>query len=100
ERAVSSDAANRGAWHLWALAASSVRVRVERWREVVNRFPSDQLARAALADNATSLASEDHDERALELAITTYESLLSETKHTAQGLALESTLETLRRWRF
>ncbi len=43
--------------------------------EVAKRFPSDQLARAALADNATSLANDESDPVALKLAIATYESL-------------------------
>src|SRR6059058_6337187 len=53
-RAIAADPDNRAAWHLWALAESNVRDRVERWRLVVGHFPHDQLARAALADNATS----------------------------------------------
>src|SRR5215208_6358336 len=56
ERARGVDPANRGAWHLWALAESNPRARVERWQRVAEQFPSDQLARAALADNAASLA--------------------------------------------
>ncbi|HUR94494.1 MAG TPA: hypothetical protein VMY76_07910, partial [Gemmatimonadales bacterium] len=50
ERAKRVDSANRGAWHLWALAESDPRERMERWRAVTARFPADQLARAALAD--------------------------------------------------
>src|SRR3954471_17122419 len=49
ERAKKADASNRAAWHLWALAESNVRARVERWREVTQRFADDKLARAALA---------------------------------------------------
>jgi hypothetical protein len=66
---------------------------------VTKRFPADQLARAALADNATSLANDEQDPVALKLAIATYESLLAETTQTAQRLALEETLKTLRTWR-
>jgi len=91
------DPSNRGAWHLWALAESSVRKRVDRWLEVTKRFPADQLARAALADNATSLATDEDDPVALRLAIDTYEGLLAESPPTAQRLALEETLKTLRR---
>ena len=93
------DPSNRGAWHLWALAESSVRKRVERWLEVTKHFPGDQLARAALADNATSLATDEDDPVALKLAIETYESLLAESPPppTAQRLALEETLKALRR---
>ena len=98
-RAKEIDPANRGAWHLWALAEASLRKRVDRWLEVSRRFPADQLARAALADNATSLANDEEDPAALRLAIDTYEGLLAESTHTAQRLALEETLKTLRSWR-
>lgn len=98
-RAIEADSANRGAWHLWALAESDVRSRLERWQRVAERFPADQLARAALADNAVSLASAEHDPIALDLAIATYEELLSESADLAQRAALESTLATLRNWR-
>src|SRR5690349_15968149 len=56
QRAKEADPQNRGAWHLWALAEPDVRRRVDRWLEVTRTFPQDLLARAALADNATSLA--------------------------------------------
>jgi hypothetical protein len=98
-RAKELDPANRGAWHLWALAAPELRKRVDRWHDVTKHFPSDQLARAALADNATSLANDEEDAVALKLAIATYESLLAESTQTAQRLALEHTLKTLRSWR-
>ena len=93
------DPSNRGAWHLWALAESNVRKRVDRWLEVTNQFPADQLALAALADNATSLATDEDDPVALKLAISTYESLLhaSPPPPTAQRLALEEALNALRR---
>jgi hypothetical protein len=97
-RAKAIDPANRGAWHLWALAESNIRRRTERWLEVTRAFPHDQLARAALADNATSLASEEDDPVALKLAIDTYENLLAETTQTAQRLALEETLQKLKNW--
>jgi hypothetical protein len=98
-RAAAADPANRGAWHLWALAESNVRERVERWRQVSERFPEDQLARAALADNAASLAGAEHDPLALDLAIRTYEGLWQESPNVAQREALETTLETLRGWK-
>jgi len=98
-RAIAADEGNRGAWHLWALSEPEVRGRVERWQKVAGRFPSDQLARAALADNATSLAHDEHDPLALDLAIETYESLLREATAVAQRLALESTLKTLKNWK-
>ena len=98
-RAKSIDPGNRGAWHLWALAEATLRKRVERWLVVTQQFPQDQLARAALADNATSLANDEQDPVALKLAIATYETLLAESTHTAQRIALEQSLETLRSWR-
>src|SRR3954468_16102603 len=61
QKAIAADAGNRGAWHLWALAEPDPRARMERWEQVASRFPSDQLARAALADNAASVAGAEHD---------------------------------------
>ena len=98
-KAKAVDPNNRGAWHLWAIAESNIRRRVERWVEVTTRFPGDQLARAALADNATSLASDEDDPVALKLAIATYEGLLAETRQVPQRLALEETLKKLREWK-
>src|SRR5918999_120257 len=98
-RALSVDPDNRAAWHLWALAESRVRERVARWQGVADRFPADQLARAALADNATSLAGAEHDPLALDLAVTTYEGLLAEATEPAQRRALEKAIDTLRGWR-
>jgi hypothetical protein len=95
-RAKTIDPSNRGAWHMWALAESGVRKRVDRWMEVTKRFPQDQLARAALADNAVSLATDEDDPVALKLAIHVYEGLLAESTHTAQRLALEESLKKLR----
>jgi hypothetical protein len=99
ERAKTADPGNRGAWHLWALSESNNRDRMDRWRQVSDRFPDDKLARAALADNATSLAGAEHDPLALKLAIETYESLWQEAPNVAQREALEKTLETLRGWK-
>jgi hypothetical protein len=96
-RAKEADPRNRGAWHLWALAESDLRARVERWREVCRALPEDQLARAALADNAVSLSTQEDDPAALDLAIVTYEGLLAEASHPSQRSALEATLTALRR---
>jgi len=96
-RAKSADPRNRGAWHLWALSESDLRKRVDRWTEVARAFPDDQLARAALADNAVSLSSAEDDPAALDLAIKTYESLLAEATQPAQRIALETTLIALRK---
>jgi hypothetical protein len=98
-RAKEIDPSNRGAWHLWALTQANLRQRVDRWLEITKRFPADQLARAALADNATSLANDESDPVALKLAIATYEGLWAESTHTAQRLAIEESLKVLRSWR-
>ena len=98
-RAIAADSSNRGAWHLWALTESNVRARVARWQQVAERFPADQLARAALADNAASLAGAEHDPRALDLAVATYEGLLAETRDPGPRAALEAALTTLRGWK-
>lgn len=98
-RAIAADPSNRGAWHLWALTESAPRQRVQRWMQVVSRFPDDQLAAANLADNAASLAGAEHDPVALGLAIDTYEGLLARAGSAAQRGALETALRTLRGWR-
>jgi len=98
-RAMELDPENRGAWHLYALSESDPRARMERWRTVTQRFPSDQLARAALADNATSVAGAEHDPAALELALETYEGLLRESTNAAQRKSLRETIDTLKKWR-
>jgi hypothetical protein len=98
-RAIAADPTNRGAWHLWALSESDPRQRVTRWQQVIARFPSDDLARAALADNAASLAGAEHDVDALDLAIETYEQLLSTAEDPAQRAALDTALTSLRGWK-
>jgi len=98
-RAKSADPGNRAAWHLWALAESSVRARLERWQQVALLFQDDLVARAALADNAASLAGAEHDPLALGLAIKTYEGLWQESPTPTQRRALEQTLDTLRTWK-
>ena len=98
-RAIAADGSNRGAWHLWALSESDPRQRVARWQQVVARFPADDLARAALADNAASLAGAEHDIDALDLAIETYEHLLSSAESPTQRAALEGALKALRGWK-
>ncbi len=98
-RAREIDPGNRGAWHLYALSESDPRARMERWREVAEKFPTDLLAKAALADNAASVAGAEHDPLALDLAIATYESLLKESNNPAQKKALRETITTLRKWK-
>ncbi|MES2524631.1 MAG: hypothetical protein V4617_18180 [Gemmatimonadota bacterium] len=95
-RALAVDPDNRGAWHMWALTESNQRDRTIRWMQVTQRFPTDSLAKAALADNAASLAASEHDKEALTLAITTYETLLAESTQPQQRAALENAIRTLR----
>jgi hypothetical protein len=97
-RALAIDPSNRGAWHLWALTESVPRERMMRWRQVVERFPDDDLARASLADNATSLASGERDREALQLAIRSYEILRRKATDPEQRAAVERALKTLRSW--
>ena len=98
-RAIAADPTHRGAWHLWALTEPDLRSRVNRWRQVAERFPGDQLARANLADNAASLASTDHDREALDLAIETYIQLRALAQRDEEKQALDRAIETLRGWR-
>ena len=98
-RAIAADPTHRGAWHLWALTEADLRSRVARWRQVAERFPGDQLARANLADNAASLASTDHDREALDLAIETYTELRALAQRDEEKQALDRAIETLRAWR-
>ena len=97
-RAIAADPANRGAWHLWALSEPTLRDRVDRWRQVAERFPSDELAKANLADNAASLASTERDREALQVAIHTYRALLRTAKRPEQRNALERAVSTLEHW--
>jgi hypothetical protein len=99
ERARAADPRNRAAWHLWALTESAPRKRVERWHHVCVEFPSDDLARANLADNAASLAGAEQDPAALQLALETYTDLRRRATDPAQVTALDQALTTLRQWR-
>jgi hypothetical protein len=100
DRARKLDPGSRGAWHMWALAESNPRDRTERWRQVTLQFPSDDLARANLADNAAALAGAEHDYMALDLAIETYEQLLTTATEGPQREALQRALDVLRKWKF
>lgn len=99
-RALAADPDNRGAWHMWALTESSQRDRTIRWLQVTQRFPEDMLAKAALADNAASLAAAEHDREALDLAIGAYEELWNNSPTEQQRAALETALTTLRNYQF
>ena len=99
-RALAADPSNRAAWHLWALTESSPRARMTRWHQVTMRFPDDKLAHAALADNATSVASAENDSVALKLAVGTYEMLLATAGSSDEKSALASALGTIKKWSF
>jgi hypothetical protein len=99
-RAIAADPENRGGWHLWALSEPDPRARVTRWQQVSTRFPSDDLARANVADNAAALAGAEHDYDALDLAIATYEQLLSTADGLDQREALDTAIRKLKGWRF
>src|SRR3979490_386958 len=99
-RAIASDAENRAAWHLWALAESNPRERVARWQQVSKRFPTDDLAKANLADTAASLAGAEDDYMSVDLAIETYEDLLTRAQHADQRSALDKAIKTLKGWKF
>ncbi len=99
-RAIAVDPDNRAAWHLWALAESDPRQRVQRWQQVTQRFPQDLLAKANLADNAASLAGAEHDYDAVDLAIATYKDLLAVSDRPDQRTALEKAITTLEGWKF
>ena len=98
-RAIAADPDNRAGWHLWALSESDPRQRLGRWQQVSERFPSDDLARANVADNAAALAGAEHDQEALDLAIATYEKLLSTATEREQKDALDAALRSLRGWK-
>ena len=99
-RALAADPSNRAAWHLWALTEASPRGRMTRWHQVTTRFPADKLAHAALADNATSVASAENDSVALKLAVGTYEMLLATAESAEERSALGAALGTIRKWSF
>ena len=99
-RTIAADPDNRAGWHLWALSESDPRQRLGRWQQVSERFPGDDLARANVADNAAALAGAEHDYDALDLAIVTYEQLLSTATERDQREALDAALRSLRGWKF
>lgn len=99
-RAIELDEKNRGAWHLWALTEGDPRQRAQRWRQVRERFPADDLAVANFADNAAAVAGAEQDYEMLDLAVAAYESLLARATHADQREALETALRALRGWKF
>ncbi len=99
-RAIESDPANRGAWHLWALSESDPRERVVRWEQVAQRFADDDLALANVADNASAVAGAESDYAMLDLAVRSYEMLLARSEVKEQHDAVETALRALKGWRF
>jgi hypothetical protein len=98
-RAIAADPGHRGAWHLWALSESDPRRRMKRWQQVSERFPEDDLALAALADNAAAVAGAERDYDMLDLSIAAFERLLERATQPAQREAVGTALRTLRGWR-
>jgi hypothetical protein len=98
-RAIEADPNNRGAWHLWALSESDPRNRVARWQQVSARFPADNLALAAVADNAAGVAGAEHDHEMLDLAISTFETLHGRSESPEQRKAVETALTSLKGWK-
>ena len=99
-RAIAADPSNRAGWHLWALSEPDPRRRTHRWEQVVERFPLDNLALAAAADNAAAVAGAEKDYQMLDLAIVTFEKLRERSTEPAQREAVDSALRSLRGWRF
>jgi hypothetical protein len=99
-RAIAADPTNRAAWHLWALSEPDPRRRTNRWEQVAERFPQDNLALAAAADNAAAVAGAEKDYEMLDLAIVTFEKLLERSTEPSQREAVDGALRSLRGWRF
>jgi hypothetical protein len=99
-RAIAADPSNRAAWHLWALSEADPRRRTNRWQQVAARFPMDNLALAAAADNAAAVAGAEKDYEMLDLAIVTFEKLLERSTEPAQREAVDGALRSLRGWHF
>lgn len=96
-RAIAADPTHRGAWHLWAITETDPRARMNRWLQVTERFPSDDLAKANLADNAASVGSTEDDPVALKLALDTFRALRQNAPNAAQRAALDQAIEALRK---
>jgi len=69
---------------------------MNRWEQVAKRFTEDDLAKAALADNAASVAGSDDDPVAKQLAIDTFTDLLTRAKTVQQRAALGNALSALK----
>lgn len=95
-RALAADPSHRGAWHLWALTDTEPRGRMQRWVQVAERFPDDELAKANLADNAASVGTTEDDPVALKLALDTFADLRRTATQPQQVTALDQAITTLR----
>jgi hypothetical protein len=95
-RALAADPLHRGAWHLWALTETEPRARMQRWLQVTERFPDDELAKANLADNAASVGTTEDDPVALKLALDTFSDLRRTATHPQQIAALDQAITALR----
>jgi hypothetical protein len=73
---------------------------VSRWQQVSERFPADDLALAAVADNAAAVAGAEHDYAMLDHAIEAYERLLERATAQPQRDAVSTALSALKGWRF
>ncbi len=94
-RALAVDPSHRGAWHLWALTDTEPRGRMQRWLQVTERFPDDELAKANLADNAASVGTAEDDPVAVKLALDTFADLRRTATHPQQKAALDQAITTL-----
>ncbi|MBX9928922.1 MAG: hypothetical protein K2X99_08415 [Gemmatimonadaceae bacterium] len=94
-RALAIDPANRGAWHLWALSEGVPRTRLQRWQQVVARFPDDDLAKATMADNAAGIGASEDDPAAMQLALDTFKELRARATRPEQRNALDEAITAL-----
>jgi hypothetical protein len=98
-RAIAADPGYRWGWHLWAVTESDPRQRMVRWQQVVQRFPDDDTARAALADNAAGVASAEHDTQAQAVALAAYRELLARASNPEQQNAVQTAISAIEGWR-
>jgi hypothetical protein len=98
-RAIAADPGYRWGWHLWAVTESDPRQRMVRWQQVVQRFPDDDTARAALADNAAGVASAEHDTQAQAIALAAYRELLARASNPEQQNAVQTAISAIEGWR-
>lgn len=98
-RAIAADPSYRWGWHLWAVTESDPRQRMLRWQQVVQRFPDDDTARAALADNAAGVASAEHDTQAQQVALEAFRELLARATTTEQKNAVQAALSAIEGWK-